>query len=120
MTRSSSTTAGLAICALLGVVDVISLGGLGADDGPPTGIVLVGAVLGVLTLWGVALAWRGQRKGAPVVIVTRVLSALLGIPAFFVDDVPSWVPPVIALTLVLTAIAVALLVGALRRGEFAT
>lgn len=81
---------------------------------------VVGAVLGVLTLWGVALAWRGQRKGATVAIVTRVLSALLGIPAFFADDVPDWVLPAVGAALVLTAIAVALVVAGMRRGEFAT
>jgi len=34
MKRSTPTTYGLAICALLGVIDIISLGGLGANDGP--------------------------------------------------------------------------------------
>jgi hypothetical protein len=121
MTRPSTTaTVGLVICALLGVVDVISLGGLGADDGPPAGVVVAGAVLGVLTLWGVSIAWRRQRKGAMIVIVTRVISALLGIPAFFVDDVPSWVPPVIGVSLALTAAGAGLVVASLRRGEFAT
>ena len=119
MTRpSTAATSGLAICALLGVVDIVSLGGLGADDGPPTGIVLLGAVLGVLTLVGVWMAWRGQRRGAILVIVARLISALTAIPAFFVDDVPDWVPPVVGIGLLLTAAGVGLVVVSLRRGEF--
>ena len=120
MTRpSTSATVGLVICVLLGVVDIVSLGGLGSDDGPPVGIVLLGAVLGVLTLWGARLAWRGRRKGATIVIVSRLISALSAVPAFFVDDVPDWVPPVVGVGLALTAIGVGLVVVSLRRREFA-
>ncbi|MDQ3631425.1 MAG: hypothetical protein M3417_09230, partial [Actinomycetota bacterium] len=106
MTRSTATTYGLAICALLGVVDIISLASLGSDgdDGPPLPVVLIGAVLGVITLVGARMAWRGDRSGVVTVIVSRVLSALLALPAFFVDDVPDWVPPVIGIFVVLTLV----------------
>ncbi len=119
MTRSTATTYGLGICALLGVVDIISLAGLAtnADDGPPVLVVLIGAVLGVTTLVGARMAWRGGRSGVVTVIVSRVLSALLALPAFFVDDVPDWVPPVIGIFVVLTLVGVGLLVVSLRRGE---
>ncbi|MDQ3629987.1 MAG: hypothetical protein M3417_01665 [Actinomycetota bacterium] len=119
MTRSTATTYGLAICALLGVVDIISLAGLGsdADDGPPVLVVLIGAVLGVITLVGARMAWRGGRSGVVTVIVSRVLSALLALPAFFVDDVPDWVPPVVGIFVVLTLVGVGLLVVSLRRRE---
>jgi hypothetical protein len=119
MTRNTSTTIGLAICALLGVIDIVSLGGLGADDGPPVAIVLLGAVLGVITLVGARMAWRGVPKGATAVIASRVISALTALPAFFVDDVPGWVGPFVAVFLVLTIAGVGLLVAALRRREFA-
>lgn len=119
MTRPSTVAkVGLAICALLGVLDIVSLGGIGADDGPPVPIVLLGALLGLITLWGVRIAWRGQRKGATIVIVARVISALTALPAFFVDDVPDWVVPVVSVGLLLTVIGVGLVAVALKRGEF--
>jgi len=120
MTRSTPATYGLAICALLGVIDIISLAtlGSGADDGPPVLVTLIGAVLGVITLVGARMAWRGGRSGVVAVIVSRVLSALLALPAFFVDDVPDWVPPVVGIFVVLTVVGVGLLVVALRRREF--
>jgi hypothetical protein len=118
MTRSTPTTYGLAICALIGVIDIISLAGLGSDDGPPVIVTLSGAVFGVITLVGARMAWRGRRSGVVAVIVSRVLSALSALPAFFVDDVPDWVPPVVGIFVVLTVVGVGLLVVALRRREF--
>ncbi len=35
MTPSRTRNGGLVICVLLGVVDILGLAGLGADDGPP-------------------------------------------------------------------------------------
>ena len=120
MKRSTHIIYGLAICALLGVVDIISLASLGsdADDGPPVLVTLSGAVLGVITLVGARMAWRGGRGGVVTVIVSRVISALSALPAFFVDDVPDWVPPVVGIFVVLTVVGVGLLVVALRRREF--
>ena len=119
MTRSTPTTYGLAICALLGVIDIISLASLGSDDGPPVIVTLSGAVFGVITLVGARIAWRGGPKwGLVAVIVSRVLSALSALPAFFVDDVPDWVPPVVGIFVVLTVVGVGLSVVALRRREF--
>ena len=118
MTRSTPTTYGLAICALIGVIDIISLASLGSDDGPPVIVTLSGAVFGVITLVGARIAWRGGPKwGLVAVIVSRVLSALSALPAFFVDDVPDWVPPVVGIFVVLTVVGVGLLVVALRRRE---
>jgi len=119
MKRSTPTIYGLAICTLLGVIDIISLASLGSDtdDGPPVLVTLIGAVLGVITLVGARMAWRGGRSGVVTVIVSRVLSALLALPAFFVDDVPDWVPPVVGIFVVLTVVGVGLLVVALRRRE---
>ena len=120
MKRSTPTISGLAICTLLGVIDIISLAALvsDADGGPPVLVTLIGAVLGVITLVGARMAWRGGRSGVVAVIVSRVLSALLALPAFFVDDVPDWVPPVVGIFVVLTVVGVGLLVVALRRREF--
>jgi len=118
MTRSASTKYGLAICVLLAVSDIALLGTLGADDGPPVAVALVSAVLGVITLVGARMAWRGDRRGVITVIVSRAISALTGLPVFFEDDVPDWVPFFVGVFIVLTIVGVALLVGSLRRKEF--
>lgn len=61
---STVAKAGLAICALLGVLDIVGLAGIGADDGPPVGVVLLAALLGLITLWGVSIAWREGDLGS--------------------------------------------------------
>lgn len=103
---------------LLAVVDIVGLAGLGADNGPPVPIVLLDAVLGLITLAGARMVWRGRRSGVVTVIVARVISALTALPAFFVDDVPGWVPFFVGILVVLTIVGVGLLVASLRRQEF--
>jgi len=73
---------------------------------------VIGVVLGIITLVGVSLAWRGRRGGVPTVVVSRVLSVFSGIPVFFVGDeeeVPDWVAPSVAVAIVLTIVALALI-----------
>jgi len=100
----------LIISAFLGAVDIVSVLGAGADPGPPLPVLLIGAVLGIITLIGVSLAWRGKRGGVPTVGVSRVLSALSGVPVFFIgDEAPDWAPPAVAVAIVLTVVALVLL-----------
>jgi len=66
-------------------------------------------VLGVITLVGVRFAWSGDHKGLNAVVVSRVLSALTGIPAFFADEAPDWAPAAVGTGIVVTAVALALL-----------
>jgi hypothetical protein len=117
MNRTNPTTYGLAICALLGVVDIVSLAGLGADDGPPAGVIVLGAVLGLITLVGARMAWRGERSGMLAVIVCRVISALTALPAFFVDDVPGGIRIATGVLVALTVLGVGLVVMGLRRWD---
>lgn len=119
MTRSRTLTTGLVLCAVLGVVDVVSVAGLGSDEGPPPAIIVLGAVAGIVTLIGVRLAWKDQRGGIAAVVASRVISALSGIPAFFVDDVPDWVPVAVGAGIALTAVALSLLYVGLRQGPAA-
>src|SRR4051794_37754181 len=92
---------GLVVAALLGVGDVISNAAMLADGG----LAIAGVVLGVITLACVPIAWRGGRPARIAIAVSRVLSGLLGLPAFFVDGVPAgWV--------VLAAVGLVLNVGA--------
>ncbi|HEV2809348.1 MAG TPA: hypothetical protein VGV93_02985 [Acidimicrobiales bacterium] len=106
---------GLVLCALLGVFDVLSVAGAGAEDAPPTPVVVLGLILGLITLVGVFLAWRGAKKGFIAVVVSRVLSALSAVPAFFVEDVPGWVPVAVGIGIVVTVIALGLLFSERRQ-----
>lgn len=109
MTHSRTETAGLALCALLGVVDIISVAGLGADEGPPPAVIILGVVLGIITLVGIRLAWKDRRGGVAAVVVSRVLSALTGVPAFFAEDAPDWAPVAVGIGIALTVAALGLL-----------
>jgi len=85
---------------------------VGADNGPPVPVLVIGVVLGIITLVGVSMAWRGRRGGVPTVGVSRVLSALSGIPVFFFGEeegVPDWVAPSVAVAIVLTVVALVLI-----------
>lgn len=115
MMRSRNMTIGLILSAVLGVIDVVSVAGAGADDGPPAFVLVIGLVLGVVTLVGVAMAWRGNARGVRLVVVSRVLSALSGIPAFFADDAPDWAPPAVGVGIVITIAAVALIYSGQRK-----
>src|SRR5689334_10147246 len=104
MNRSSAAVTGLIICALLGLLDLIGLAGLGMDPGPPVGIVLGGAALGVVTLGAVVPAWRGSRGGLFTIIASRAISALLSVPVFFVDEAPGWARIATAIAITATVI----------------
>ncbi|TDU83183.1 hypothetical protein EV138_5645 [Kribbella voronezhensis] len=100
---SRTFRAGLILFGLLSVGD---LAGPLLTDGehPPMSIALIGAVLGLISLVLVVLAWRGERRAVVPLIVLRVLSAASALPAFFVGDVP-------AAALVAAGVTVALAVG---------
>jgi hypothetical protein len=113
MKRTTATTVGLVLGGLLGLSDAIGIVTSGGD-GPPFPVAVAGSVLGVVTLVGVVLGWRGRRGGIVTVIVTRLLSALTAVPAFFVDDVPAPLVAVAAFGVGVTLLAVGLLAPALR------
>ncbi|GAA2582483.1 hypothetical protein GCM10010399_10350 [Dactylosporangium fulvum] len=113
MKRSVPLTVGLVIAGLLGLADIVSLP-LGTD-GPPVAVFVIGAVLGLGTLAGVVLAWPNRsRAGAVTVIVTRLLSALTAVPAFFVATAPSAARVAALVGIVVTLLCVALVAPALR------
>lgn len=114
MVQSRQYRIGLVLCAVLAGVDVLSVGAAGADDGPPAAVVAVGLVLGLVTLVGVWLAWRGDARGFMVVVVSRVLAVLLGIPAFFAEEAPDWAPVAVGIGIVLTVVALGLLIAGRR------
>lgn len=78
---------GLVILGLLGLLDVVSATDTGGPA--PAVILVVDAVVGLVTLVGVVLAWRsGSRTAVRAVAISRVLSVLAAVPVFFVDDLP--------------------------------
>jgi hypothetical protein len=98
---------GLALSALLALLDIVGLVGLGTDNAPPVPVAIGAAVLGVVTLTATVLV---RRRGALATIVSsRVLSALLGLPVYWAGNPPTWAKIVVGATVVLTVIAVVLL-----------
>jgi len=109
----------LGISAFLAALDVAGLAALHADGAPPPALSFTAAALGVVTLAAVVPALRGSRRGVQAVIVSRLLSAVLGLPVFFVSDAPAWAPPAVVGTLVLTALVVWLLLPSARTATLA-
>jgi hypothetical protein len=116
-TRPTTTVKlGLAALGTAGVLDLFQLFVLGSPDAPPIGVLLTTCGLGVLTLLGVAAAWRGNRAGLLVAVAARVVDSALGIPAFALGA-PAWAQTLIAAMILLTVVGVALVAPGLRRGQ---
>ena len=111
MPASSRPTTGVAVLALLAVVDISWLvqawfGVLGSADAPPTGALVVFALVGVVTLATVRPALRGNRTAAWIMVGSRVVSALLiDLPAFALGA-PVWVDVIAALAILLTVLGI--------------
>ncbi|TWF81833.1 hypothetical protein FHX44_117778 [Pseudonocardia hierapolitana] len=112
--RTPLLTAGLVLAGLLGLADLATPF---VTDGehPPVVIALLAAAIGLATLVAAVAAWRGSRGGAWVVIATRLVSAVIALPAFVVPDVPA--PAVLAAGagVVATLLAAGLIVTGLAR-----
>jgi hypothetical protein len=106
---------GLVIAALLALGDITTPF---TSDGehPPMVVGVVCAVLGLITAAALVPAWRrGSRGAVTAIIVTRLLSAVTVLPAFFVDGVPGPIVAVAAAGVAITLVSVALIATRLRR-----
>jgi hypothetical protein len=109
---SGRNRTGLVLAGLLAVVDIVSVfainqDGTSGEPGPPLGVLVFSAILGVVTLVAAAHAWRtGNRVGSRVVAGTRILSALGALPAFFVEDVPAGLVAAAGIGVAVTIVAV--------------
>lgn len=113
--RSMTTSRlGLVALALAGLIDPFQLLVLGTKDDAPLAVVLGTAALGIVTLVGVALAWRGSRTGLLVAIGARLLDSALGLPAWFLDA-PPFILTLVTTMLALTLVGIALTIGGRRR-----
>jgi hypothetical protein len=108
---------GLGLAAFLGLADVV-LTFVPVQEGvvgPPQWIVVLSGLLGFATLLAVAVAWRkGGRAALGIIAITRVLSMLTALPAFFVD-VPAVVTVLVGVFVVLTVVCVVLVLAPVRR-----
>lgn len=114
MQRTGAVTAGYVILGVLGLADVLSFVLSAGSDGPPFLINLISTILGLLTLWGLIAIFRGPRQPAAparqmilLVVITRALSALLSIPAYFAD-IAGGIKVVVTVTILLTILGIAL------------
>ena len=97
-----------AIFVVLGLIDVALVGAIGSADPPPLAVSLGVAALGLITLGALVPASRGSRSALGTVVVVRVISALLAVPAFFLSA-PVWVMVVEGFVIVATITALFLL-----------
>ena len=109
-TWSAANKAGLVLLALCGLANLVPWPmPEDAQAGPPEPVLIAGYILGALTILLVIHAWvKGNRGSAVVAIVLSVINALLAVPAFFVDGVPTSIRELVAVYLVVTVVGVAL------------
>ena len=107
-------TIGMTLCVVLAVLDLAGIVGLWQHPGPPPGVAITGAVLGAVTLVAYRPALRGHVRVLQVVVGSRVISALLGLPVFFTADAPNWARISVAVLIAGTAIAVTMVALAAR------
>jgi hypothetical protein len=115
-TLSRKNKVGLGLAAALGLFDMTSVAGMPASDGdtpgPPTGVLVAGAVIGLVTVVAVVYTWRtASRTGSRVVAGSRILSAITALPALFVTGVPAWVVLVVSVLIVVTVVVIALVLS---------
>ena len=105
---SALPNAPAAIFAVLGLIDVALTGVIGSSDAPALVVSLGIAALGLITLLSLVPARRGSRPALVAIVVTRVISAVLAVPAFFLDA-PAWVMAVEGFVIAGTITALVLL-----------
>jgi hypothetical protein len=110
--RPRNLTIGLVLAGVLGALDVLSVLTLASNDGPPWFVGISGVIIGTTTLVGLRVAWKDPRTeaGMRTVVISRVVSALLGIPAFFADEAGATGKTFAAVGIVLTAVTLAFIV----------
>jgi hypothetical protein len=79
------------------------------ENGPPYAILLIDAVLGLITIVAVVVAWRtGRRSAARVAAGSRIVSMVTALPAFFAGVSPGLLL-IVSVLVVLTIACVALM-----------
>jgi hypothetical protein len=120
LSASSRTRTGVALFALLAVLDISWLiqawfGLLSPRDAPPTGVLLAFALVGVVTLATVQPAQHGNRGAARVMVGSRVVSVLLADLPSYALGAPPWVLVIASVAIVLTVLGIWWTAPLLRR-----
>ena len=110
---------GVAIMVLLGLLNVIGLVGIGQDGAPPAGMTILCAVLGAITLLAALPKYHRTAAGIWTMIGAQTITGLTNVPVFWADNAPDWAIPAVVASWVVTALAVVLLVPALRTQRLA-
>jgi hypothetical protein len=92
----------LVLFGLLSLAD-LSLPLVTDGEFPPIEIAILVAVVGLVSLVLIMVAWRGKRWALVPLITLRLASAALAVPAFFGSGVPA---PMVAIAAVTVAVTV--------------
>jgi hypothetical protein len=114
---STKNKVGLAIAGFMGFVDCFSAFTPTPDGevGPPYAILVLGSILGVITLVAVVVGWaKANRAAIRVAAGARIVSVITALPAFFVD-VPWFIKLLVTVAVVLTVISVVLMLSPARQ-----
>lgn len=116
MSRTSrpARTVGLVLLGLLSLGD-LALIAVTDGESPPYEVAAIAAVLGALSLWLVVRALRDPAAPVRLLIGLRVLSAVLALPAFVADDVPTGAVAGAAFGVALTVVGVLLVAAGSRQ-----
>jgi len=105
---------GLVVLGLLSVAD-LALPFVSDGEHPPMSVALISLGLGVVTLACLPRAWRANRSALAGVVASRLLSALLTLPAFFVGGVPAGVVAAAVGSVALTVLGVVIALAGARQ-----
>ena len=116
-TWSTTNKVGLVLLALAAVANLVPVPSPEGAAGPPLAVLIAAAVLGLIALISVIVAWRrGSKKAALVAVGMSILNALLAVPAFFEPGVPTWLRALAGVFIAWTVVAVALTMAPNRNG----
>lgn len=116
-TTSKRQKVGLVLAGLYSALNVLGVLFPTPDgqDGPPIGILIIDAVLGLVGLVAVIITWRtGNRAALRVAAGAIIIMTLTALPAFFVD-VPAGIKLLVGIAVLVTIAAVVLMFSPGRR-----
>ena len=114
---SGANKAGLVLLAVAAAINLVPMPTPEGEGGPPVAVLIAAAVLGLIALIAVVIAWsRNSRKAALVAVGVSILNALLAVPAFYEPGIPTWLRALAGVFVAWTAVAVALTLKPNRTG----
>ena len=116
-TASKRQRVGLVLAGLYSALNVLGVLFPTPDgqEGPPIGILIIDAVLGLVGLVAVIITWRtGNRAALRVAAGAIIIMTLTALPAFFVE-VPAGIKLLVGVAVLITIAAVVLMFSPGRR-----